>query len=161
MIEIIPNFHPIFTHFTVALFSTAFGFGALAFLTARYPIANEFSTVSYWCLWASGIVTIFTLEAGFNAYASERHDAVSHVAMTTHMGWALITATAIFFMAQWGLNKYFNNKKINILFLVGLLITTVLIMTTGWYGAEVVYRHGIGVISLPQLENLMEPHNTH
>lgn len=32
MIEIIPNWHPIFVHFTIGLFTAAFGFSILAFL---------------------------------------------------------------------------------------------------------------------------------
>lgn len=35
MIETIPNYYPIFVHFTVALFSTAVGVYGLSFICAR------------------------------------------------------------------------------------------------------------------------------
>jgi len=34
-------------------------------------------------------------------------------------------------------------------FLTGMLLLVVVITVTSWYGAELVYRHGVGVMSLP------------
>ena len=38
MIEIIPNWHPLFVHFTVALFSTSVGFYTLAYLFTKLKL---------------------------------------------------------------------------------------------------------------------------
>lgn len=69
MIEIIPNWHPIFVHFTVALFTTSVGFYSLAYLTAHLNIfstafTNEFEIVARWCLWIGALITIITVLAG-------------------------------------------------------------------------------------------------
>ncbi len=104
MIEIIPNWHPIFVHFTVALFSTAVGFYVLAYLSARLKFKSailtvEFETVARWCLWLAAFITIGTVLAGLYAYNTVQHDATSHHAMTIHRNWALTTAASILLVA--------------------------------------------------------------
>ncbi|OGT42042.1 MAG: hypothetical protein A3F13_00840 [Gammaproteobacteria bacterium RIFCSPHIGHO2_12_FULL_40_19] len=119
MIEIIPNWHPIFVHFTVALFSISVIFFVLAYLVLHTQwksrkLFSEFEAVGRWCLWAAALMTIATISAGFYAYNSVKHDAVSHAAMTVHRNWALGTATAIFLMAAYiagvaFINNYYAN----------------------------------------------------
>jgi hypothetical protein len=57
MIEILPNWHPILFHFTVALFTLSSVFYFLTFvfqlLANPRPIASEFEIVARWCLWMS------------------------------------------------------------------------------------------------------------
>lgn len=157
MIEIIPNWHPVLVHFTVALITIAVVFYWLSFIISsiffKSPLAQELEIVSRWCLWLGAIITIGTVTAGFYAYFTVNHDTPSHLAMIIHRNWALATATTIFLLALWSMVRYFHHQEINITFLIVLLIMQGLLLTTAWHGAELVYRHGLGVLSLPQTEN--------
>lgn len=163
VIEIIPNWHPIFVHFTVALFSTAVGFSILAFLS-RYIHAispfliAEFKIVARWCLWISALITFVTVSMGFYAYYTVKHDAISHAAMTLHRNWAIVTFVTILAAAGCSLWFYLKDKTLNLLFLILLLIIEGLLLSTAWLGGELVYRYGVGVLSLPQAEEVGHQH---
>lgn len=163
MIEIIPNFHPIFVHFTVALFSTSVGFSVLAYVISRIrqmpTLALEFEIVGRWCLWSASLITLVTISAGFYAYFTVKHDAISHAAMTVHRNWALLTTTIIILIACWSVWRYVQHKKLTWSFVIVLLIAQSLLLTTAWHGGELVYRYGVGVISLPQAEEIGHQHS--
>jgi uncharacterized membrane protein len=166
MIEIIPNWHPIFVHFTVGLFSAAVGFYWLSFIVARISyckpaLSQEFEAAARWCLWIAALVTIGTVSAGLYAYYTVGHDEISHVAMTNHRNWAIPTAVAIILMALWSVALYVKQKKLNLIFLLSLLIVQGMLLATAWRGAELVYRYGLGVMSLPQTEEVGHNHQHH
>jgi len=160
MIEIIPNWHPLFVHFTVALFSTAVGFYGLAYFASKLslPIAKELEIASRWCLWAAGFSTIFTVIAGLNAYNTVQHDAPSHAAMTDHRNWALPTAGFILLLTVWSCRRFQRQKPLSGMFLIALLLGQGLLLSTAWRGAELVFRYGIGVMSLPKAESAEHHH---
>jgi uncharacterized membrane protein len=165
MIEIIPNWHPIFVHFTVALGSAAVGFYFLAYLFNHVRIIPkvlpaELEIVARWCLWSAALVSIITVLAGLYAFNTVRHDAISHVAMTDHRNWALSTAGAILLVAMWSGWRYYKRRAPNLLFILALLIVQGLLLSTAWRGAELVFRYGLGVMSLPQAEE-GEGHHHH
>jgi uncharacterized membrane protein len=161
MIEIIPNIHPIFVHFTVALFSTSVGFYTLAYLLPKFrlfpKLASDFEVVARWCLWVVGIMVIVTVLAGLQAFNTVRHDAPSHLAMTDHRNWAVPTACAMVLVALWSLWRAYKRKAITLIFILALFIVQGLLLSTAWRGAELVFRYGLGVMSLPQAEG--EGHN--
>lgn len=157
MIEVIPNWHPIFVHFTVALFSTSVGFYILAYFMTRVKsmqchLAIEFEIVARWCLWLAALVTLGTLAAGLYAYHTVHHDEISHMAMTNHRHWALATVGGIWPAAAWSVWNYRQQKALTLAFVVSLLVIQGLLLSTGWRGGELVYRYGLGVISLPASE---------
>jgi uncharacterized membrane protein len=163
MIEIIPNWHPIFVHFTVALFSTALCFYMLAYLCKSLRIfskvASEFEIAARWCLWFVGIIVIGTILAGLQAYNSVKHDEISHLAMTDHRNWAFPTAGVIVLVALWSLCRTYKQKPITITFIIILFIVQGLLLATAWRGAELVFRYGLGVMSLPQAEEMGHLHH--
>lgn len=163
MLSIIPNWHPIFVHFTVALFSTSAGFYLLHYITKHFPktpawLNAELETVARWCLWSASIISIATVSFGFYAYYTVKHDAVSHAAMTTHRNWALLTISMIILLAVWSIRRYRKQIKITLTFILVLLITEGLLLTTAWHGGELVYRYGLGVMSLPTAEEIGHQH---
>lgn len=150
MIEIIPNWHPLFVHFTVALITMSGVFYVLAKLMARRSFGDELLAAGRWCLWSGAIVTVATLVAGFFAYYSVAHDTPSHLAMTTHRNWALVTAFGILSCFVWSIVQYRKKMQPTIPFILAMLIVLALLASTAWRGGELVYRYGIGVMSLPQ-----------
>lgn len=154
MITIIPNWHPLFVHFPIALiFLSAICF-TISMIFKQSALARELFIVSKWCLWFAGLFAIATAFTGWLAYNSVRHDEPAHIAMTLHMTWALPTAISIVLAALAAL--YFRDKwgkeGLLLTFLV-LVILGSMVTITAWLGAEVVYRHGIGVIALPEAGN--------
>ncbi|OGT38739.1 MAG: hypothetical protein A3F12_07090 [Gammaproteobacteria bacterium RIFCSPHIGHO2_12_FULL_38_14] len=156
MMEIIPNWHPIFVHFTVALFSASVGFYTLTYLFRYLQIlpktALELGITAQWCLWVVGILVVGTVLAGLHAYNTVRHDAPSHLAMINHRNWALITASAIILVSLWSMWRTYKHKMVTISFVIALFIVQGLLLATAWRGAELVFRYGLGVMSLPHAE---------
>lgn len=164
MIAIIPNWHPIFVHFTVALFSTSTGFYLLHYITRyikKIPLwlNTEFEIVARWCVWIASLITIATVSFGFYAYYTVKHDAVSHLAMTTHRNWAIITALFIILLGFWSIQWKMKKINITLTFILTMLIAQGLLLTTAWHGGELVYRYGLGVMSLPTAEEVGHQHN--
>jgi len=161
MIEIIPNWHPIFVHFTVALWSLAIGFHVLITLIPEGSIKQQFSIMARWNLWLGTGFGIVTAIAGWFAYNSVVHDAPSHEAMTNHRNWALFTLGLFIVLTAWSLWGERTRRLSSKFFLAGLLLGGVLLTSTAWRGAEVVYRYGLGVMSLPQSETVDNNHGSH
>ena len=51
MIEIIPNWHPIFVHFTVALLTMSVFFYGLSFVAPGNRFYEQWVSVARWNLW--------------------------------------------------------------------------------------------------------------
>jgi len=149
--EIIPNWHPIFVHFTIALFSVATLLICLS-LFIKHDFQAKLLEAGYINLWLGCLFTFATVAAGFYAYNTVAHDEPSHAAMTDHKNWALITASIFLFLTLWSIKLYKINQKHNIIFIGCLVIATSLLSITGWKGAEAVYRYGLGVISMPNTD---------
>lgn len=147
-IEIIPNWHPIFVHFTIALFTTATLMIAGSMLV-KGNFKEKILECGYLNLWLGCLFTFITVGAGFYAYNTVAHDGPSHLAMTNHKNWALATASIFFLLTLWSVKLYRVNQKQNKLFITFLLAATGVLSITGWKGGEVVYRYGLGVISMP------------
>lgn len=149
-IEILPNWHPFFVHFTIALIFV----GALLYLITNFFSAHskwrqEILLVSTWSLFLAAGFTVFTLIAGVHAYLTVAHDGASHNAMVDHRNWGI--ATGVLLLISLGLLKFSSSHSIGKLltscFLI-LLLGSVLI--TGYKGSHLVYHYGLGVQSLPK-----------
>lgn len=151
LIEFIPNIHPIFVHFTVALLSTSMGLFLLGFIISERTWSERFLTVAQWNLWLGVGVTVITIGTGLYEYYTVTHDELSHVAMTNHRNWAFFTASIFFVLGPWSLLTYWKKRKIKSSFIATLVLATVMLMVTSWKGGELVYRYGLGVLSLPKV----------
>ncbi len=150
MINIIPNYHPILVHFPIALITVSVVTLFLCLIMRdTFKWKNELLVVSRWTLWIAIFSSIFTLIAGFDAYYSVAHDNPSHEIMTIHKNWGITTAVLLFLVMIWSISLYIKKKKPSWLFGVGMLIVFTSVMATGWFGGEIVYRYGVGVMSLP------------
>lgn len=162
MPEIIPNFHPIFVHFTVALLSVSTGiFVVLQLFQHRLSenLRQQLTSVAYWNLGFGVGITVITVAAGFQAYNTVAHDGPSHAAMTDHRNWALVTAALFLVIAIGSMIRFRTGKKLGGLFVVVLLIAQLILLSTAWKGGELVYRYGLGVMSLPQSEGEGHAHS--
>lgn len=152
MFEILPNWHPIFVHFSVALLSVAAGLHLVSHFVAAPERAGQFVLVARWNLWMGAGLTLLTLGAGWYAYYTVNHDAPSHAAMKIHATWALATAAIFFSIVIWEILLQRHKRGRSWLFTGLLLVAAGLLVTTAWHGGELVYRYGLGVMSMPKAE---------
>lgn len=151
MIEIIPNWHPILVHFTIALFATSTGLFFVGSIFSNKSWGDTLLRVAHVNLWIGAAITILTLLAGWDAYNTVTHDAPSHAAMTDHKNWAFATAALFGVVSVWSLLTNRKTVRVGKLFLLTILVAATLLATTGYKGGEVVYRYGLGVMSTPQV----------
>jgi uncharacterized membrane protein/ketosteroid isomerase-like protein len=153
MIEIIPNWHPIWVHFAVALLSTS----ALLFLIFGWRSAQASGRtnaliVARWTLRLGVFAAFGALITGYLASASVTHDDVSHANMMVHRNWAL--ATTIIFAIAALIDSLVRTETrvfaLSILLLL-LLAGSATLAVTGLEGAENVYKYGLGVQKLPDV----------
>ena len=149
MIEIIPNWHPVFVHFTIGLLIVAALFHVVAAFNSKSANYYQFENVANWNLWVGTVFAVITVIAGWFAFNSVDHDTPSHLAMIDHRNWALVTTTVFILLAIWSFRRAKRAIAITWLITVPLLVASGLLGATGWKGGELVYRHGLGVMSLP------------
>ena len=152
MIAIIPNWHPVFVHFTVALLIIAAAIHLLSHFLPKGALANQLTIVARWNLWFGVVFTLLTVAAGWYAYNTVAHDALSHIAMTGHRNWAMATLALLLCIAGWEYYLSRRGKDKGWLFTGLLVIAAGLLLSTAWHGSELVYRYGLGVMSLPKPE---------
>jgi len=151
MPEIIPNFHPLFVHFTVALFMLSVGlFVVTPFMKPR--LREQWQTVARWALWFGAGLTVITGLTGLDAYNTVAHDAPSHAAMTDHRNWAIATMALFLGLTAWSIIRVRRKQALGTVFIVAMVIAGGLLASTAWRGGELVYRYGLGVMSLPTAE---------
>lgn len=153
MIEIIPNWHPVFVHFPIAFSAAAVFFVSLGMLFKLQPWAKQCLLFGRWMLWGAAIFACVAAVFGRFAYNSVTHDDAGHAAMTLHRNWALMALTVLVLLA---IIDIWPKRKATLPsygFLIALIIAWLLVVNVAWLGAEVVFRHGLGVMSLPAMEN--------
>ncbi len=148
MLEVIPNWHPIFVHFTVAFISSLGLLQLVIWLKGGGEKQKELLFMQKVLMIISTLSVLATVFTGWLAFNSVAHDTPSHMAMTDHRNWAISTA-AVFLV---GAILYFVRPSLRGS-LVGILMiaSSSLVVVTGFKGGELVYRYGLGVMSLSQV----------
>lgn len=151
MIEIIPNWHPIFVHFTVALLSisVALHLAVLVFREANWRGAAL--TVARWNLGLGIAFALLTLASGYYAFFTVDHDDPAHLAMKIHRNWALATFAIFGFLGVWHWFELRGQENVKQTFTALMVLGGLLLAITAWRGGGLVYEHGLGVQSLPEV----------
>ena len=150
MIEVIPNWHPLFVHFPIVLISLSAFFHLAAILLRKQPSCSSHCAVlAHSTLWLGALSAFPTVLFGWLASNEVNHDEVGHVAMLLHSTWALATLLALTVLA--GLDAWWH--KVDAVptwpFAGAVILAWALVASAAWHGAELVYRHGLGVIVVP------------
>ncbi|WP_295719880.1 DUF2231 domain-containing protein [uncultured Halovibrio sp.] len=154
MIEIVPNWHPIWVHFPIALLSMATAFFLLG-LVLQDRAGENVTAAARWNLVIGSLLLLPTLFTGYLAYNSVAHDGPGHQAMERHMtaAWVTVAVFAVAAVLAW-LERH-RARGAGVLLAVVMLVGTAAVGVTGYLGAENVYRHGLGVERLPK--SVQEP----
>jgi len=152
VIEIIPNWHPIFVHFPIAFVTAAVFFVAIGKFYRERIWAESSFVFGRWMLWAAAITACVAAVFGWMAYNSVKHDEAGHLAMTIHRNWALVSVFVLILLAVWAVRSWRSAAEPSLGLMMLLTAAWLLVASTAWHGGEVVYRHGLGVMSLPAPE---------
>lgn len=147
MFEVLPNWHPIFVHFTIALYATAAAFYALSTMAFNRPWAAGLLVAARSNLWAGAALSILTVVAGVRAFLTVAHDAPQEFLIVDHRRWAIATATIWWLIAAWEARRAVKKRQLSPIVTLVLVLALVPLIITGWKGGELVYRSGIGVIA--------------
>ena len=158
MVAIIPNWHPIFVNFTVALFVVSAALHIVALSAPHASWRGGCLAAARWNLALGAGFALITVGTGLNAYYSVAHDSPSHAAMTDHRNWALVTAAVIVALGLWQWLRRHRAESPNVLLAIILVLAGGLLTVTAWKGAELVFRYGLGVMALVESE---EPGHSH
>jgi len=153
MIEIIPNWHPIFVHFSVGLLVVSALFHVAVMLASNESSKQALTHVANWNLWLGTLITVATVAAGWIAFNSVDHDTPSHLAMIEHRNWAMATFASYVAVGLWSLLRAKKHKPLQWPLVAAVCAAGLLLMSTAWHGGELVYRHGLGVMSLPNTDD--------
>lgn len=152
MFEIIPNWHPLFVHFSIALLSMSTLFFVVLKIPGLHSFQEQLKVLAYWNLWLGTGFAVITAIAGWFAYNSVAHDTPSHEAMTDHRNWALVTLSVFMIASIWSVKQVKSMKDAGVIFTTLMVIGFMLLASAGWRGSEAVYRYGLGVMSMPKAE---------
>jgi uncharacterized membrane protein len=142
MIEIIPNWHPIWVHFAIALLAT----GSAIYLIFGWrtdpgaSVPENPLVVARWMLWLGTTASLAALLTGYWASGSVAHDELGHANMIIHRNWA-IGATLLFSIAAGWEFKRRVAVRASVLSTLLIVAVTVALLVTGFEGAENVYEH--------------------
>lgn len=166
-IEIIPNWHPILVHFTIGLLGISVVLFLMGTLIRKGPLHSQLATAARWNLWLGAALTVGTVLAGFYAFNTVSHSReAQHLAMLDHRKWALSTATLFLTLAAWSLianlrgNAAFSGFC-HYIFIALTVVAGLMLAATGYKGGELVYRHGLGVMAVPAMEEEHHEHGDH
>lgn len=151
-LEIIPNLHPLVVHFPIVLISLSAFFHLLATFTTRKSCAVHCRVLAHTTLWLSALSALPAVFFGWQAFNSVSHDEAGHLAMLIHRSWALGSLAILTGLAGWDFWKNKVDQPTNGWFSLLVAAAWVVVSITAWHGGELVYRHGLGVISLPAEE---------
>ena len=144
--QIIPGWHPIIVHFAIAM--TVGGSVALAASRlcrarrARQRLA-VWGTLNF-C--AGAVFVLLAIASGITAIWDMNLSAGARAAVSIHVKWAFLTAVTVILVAVWRGAGAAPEEPPSTLLVVVMAGAAACAVVTAYFGAENVYRFGIGVL---------------
>jgi uncharacterized membrane protein len=137
-----PNYHPLFVHFPLALLTLSAVFDYSGILFKR----NELNRAGWWCLLA-GVAGLFvTISSGLLAAGTVSVPAPAQPTFETHEELAFVVTAVFCSLLLWRIAGGTNlPERLRAAYFLLLSVGLVLMWGTAWFGGDLVYRYGIGV----------------
>ena len=144
---IIPNWHPIFVQFTIALICSALLFMLLIRLVPNNRLQQQWRAAARWNLWLGSFATLFTLISGLYAYGVATPNALTHPVMLVHRNWALVSCGWLAVVVVWSAWCCNKGRAAGVGFLSAMVLLVAMLLSTAWHGARLTYHDGLGAVA--------------
>jgi uncharacterized membrane protein len=137
------NIHPIFVHFPIALLSLSLVFEVLFLLRTEI----EFSRVGWWLHMTGTLGLLLSVATGLRALSEVRLTLGAADIIEYHQQIALLVTGLFTGLLLWriGLRTTLPQNG-RAMYLAAYSAGLILMWLGAWYGGELVYRHGVGVM---------------
>jgi uncharacterized membrane protein len=150
--RILPGWHPMVVHFPLALVVTAASFLLTARLLRQEHYTATLATVGTWNLCLGAIAALFALATGLAAAIDLHVGLAARQAISLHVKWAIFTTLALVLLAVWRGAGSAQQSRPSWIFVGMLLAATAALIVTGYRGGQNVYRYGVGVHTVSQVD---------
>jgi len=138
-----PNIHPIIVHFPIALLIAAFVFDASGVVLRR----DELTRVGWWCHAVGTIFLIAAVASGLFAKGNIVIDSAALATLDAHEQLAFLSSSTFVVLLFWRVGlKTKLPERMWLLFWGLYLLGVSAIILGAWYGGEMVFRFGLGVV---------------
>ncbi len=134
--------HPIINHFTIALFSAS----VVLDLVAKISLNERLHYVAWVNLLLAGTATTLSVISGLIAANTVSHNHQVHELIHTHQTIGYFVLASVLLLLIWRIalkGKY--PIKASLLYLIIGLTSLGFMLTTAYYGGEMVFKHGVAV----------------
>jgi uncharacterized membrane protein len=145
LIRLVPGWHPVVVHFPIALIVTAACSLSAARLLRAPRIAETLAIVGTWTLGVGAFGVLFALGTGLAAVTDLQVGAAAHLAISSHVKSAILTAVLVLSAAMWRGAGVAETARPSWGFMLVLWVATSSLIVTGYRGGQNVYRYGVGV----------------
>lgn len=132
--------HPMLTDFPIALWSTSL----LGDIAAAWLGQMAYRELAFWALTLGLIIAVPTIVAGLIDFAAIPQGHTATAAATWHMWSMLSAATAYGGSLIVHLGRFYLSRSAMWMSIGLSALGLVLLTVGGWFGGELVFRHGIG-----------------
>jgi len=137
-----PNPHPLFVHFTLGLLIASVLCDLLGLVLKR----NSLHSAGWWNLAFGALAALAAVATGLYAEWTVEHDEAAHRVMEVHkaIGLAALGLTGALFTWR-SACKGLLPKRFRPFYLSASVVLVSLLAAGGYYGGELVYKHGVAV----------------
>lgn len=162
MVEIVPNWHPIWVHFAIGLLGASSLFYLLSWIGKSRSWAKSLRTTAQWNLGFGVFFALVSALTGWLAASSVAHDEAAHTNIIIHRNWALLTTAIFLVTAIWlGFRMKKSSSEPSLAVTILLSLGLAALAVTGYEGGQNVYEYGIGVQQLPETEGHHHANDAH
>jgi len=137
-----PNSHPLFVHFPIALLCGFLLMEALGAIMDKCSMRGA----ATWMLYLGTLGAVVTVISGLYAAGGVEHGKEVHALMSCHMKMAIITLILSLILSVWRIaaGGKFSAGWRTVHFIIGVIMVITLFSTAD-KGATMVYKHGVGI----------------